>query len=289
LSEAQEEIENVIGYFLSPKYVVDEFHSYKCPLILKHKHFISAGVQEITDLVIDEPVLHTSDPAIIDFPSAVTLDLSKIRIYYPDTSFRVYPSQVIQSGGMITLKVPRCRLVKYSLLENSASGLDYTDLSNFQDTVDIKYEEIDSTDHGVIIYRKDCIIPCADEEKTICVKSINPVIGKVELSPASYDGSWKYLTISSTGIPTGIKINYLSGLSSITYMLEQIIVRLAHSKMPEEPCGCETVQRMWQRDRNIPKVLTRERLNCPFGFSDGAWTAWQFIQDFIIHESGLMH
>lgn len=36
------------------------------------------------------------------------------------------------------------------------------------------------------------------------------------------------------------------------------------------------VQEMWTRDRNTPDVLTAERLNCSFGFSDGAYIAWRF-------------
>jgi len=48
--------------------------------------------------------------------------------------------------------------------------------------------------------------------------------------------------------------------------------------MPEEPCGCEVAQRLWRRDRHVPEVLTRERINCPYGLSDGAWQAWRFTQ-----------
>jgi hypothetical protein len=64
-------------------------------------------------------------------------------------------------------------------------------------------------------------------------------------------------------------------LTPLTRQVEDAIVRLAHSKMPDEPCGCDMLQRHWKRDRNIPQVLTRERINCPFGLSDGAWFAYR--------------
>jgi len=48
--------------------------------------------------------------------------------------------------------------------------------------------------------------------------------------------------------------------------------------MPKEPCACDIVQYYWERDRNMPEAFTRERANCPFGMSDGAWIAWRFAQ-----------
>lgn len=73
-----------------------------------------------------------------------------------------------------------------------------------------------------------------------------------------------------------LRINYLSGLTALTAQDKSMIIRLAHAKMPNEPCGCDITQHMWSRDRNIPQILTAERLNCEFGLSDGAWMAWKY-------------
>ena len=73
-----------------------------------------------------------------------------------------------------------------------------------------------------------------------------------------------------------MRLNYLSGMDPTSPQAEDAIIRLAHSKMPEEPCGCSVAQRLWKRDRSVPSLLTAERLNCPFGLSDGAWIAWKF-------------
>lgn len=71
---------------------------------------------------------------------------------------------------------------------------------------------------------------------------------------------------------------YLAGEVIPTTQQIDMIIRLAHSKMPDEPCGCEVAQAFWKRDRNIPEILTAERLQCPFGINDGAWIAWQWAK-----------
>lgn len=71
---------------------------------------------------------------------------------------------------------------------------------------------------------------------------------------------------------------YLAGEVIPTVQQIDMIIRLAHSKMPDEPCGCDISQRLWKRDRNIPELLTAERLQCPFGINDGAWIAYKWAQ-----------
>lgn len=73
---------------------------------------------------------------------------------------------------------------------------------------------------------------------------------------------------------------YLAGEIIPTVQEKDMIIRLAHSKMPDEPCGCEVAQRLWKRDRNIPDILTADRLQCPFGINDGAWIAYKWSQSF---------
>jgi hypothetical protein len=85
--------------------------------------------------------------------------------------------------------------------------------------------------------------------------------------------------------PQLVRLNYLAGADVLTRQAEDAIIRLAHSKMPQEPCGCDVVKRLWGRDRNVPEVLTAERLNCPYGLNDGAWIAFQFAQSMKVYRS----
>lgn len=71
---------------------------------------------------------------------------------------------------------------------------------------------------------------------------------------------------------------YLAGEILPTEQQFDMVMRLAHSKMPDEPCGCEIAQSLWKRDRNIPDYLTTERLNNPFGVNDGAMVVHQWVK-----------
>lgn len=73
-------------------------------------------------------------------------------------------------------------------------------------------------------------------------------------------------------------LHYLAGEIIPTKQQVEMIVRLAHVKMPEPPCGCESALDIWRRDRNIPDILTSERLNNPFGPNDGAMIVYAWMK-----------
>ena len=75
-----------------------------------------------------------------------------------------------------------------------------------------------------------------------------------------------------------VRLNYQAGLRTLDTAMKSALVRLAHARMASEPCGCDIVRRLWERDRKAPDVLSRERLNCPFGPSEGAWVAYKLAQ-----------
>jgi hypothetical protein len=106
-------------------------------------------------------------------------------------------------------------------------------------------------------------------------------LGSLAVLPATYSGgTWTAYDTSGTcciGRPDYVTVNYRAGVA-LTRMAETAIVRLAHAKMPEEPCSCEVASLMWKGDRATPDNYTRERINCRFGLSNGAWAAWQFCQ-----------
>ena len=58
------------------------------------------------------------------------------------------------------------------------------------------------------------------------------------------------------------------------------IMRLAHSRLPKEPCGgCEIVRGIWRQDRNIPEIIEHARFRNPYGeTTDGAWYAWTWTK-----------
>jgi hypothetical protein len=58
--------------------------------------------------------------------------------------------------------------------------------------------------------------------------------------------------------------------------------------MPKEPCGCDPLRAMWQRDRLQLDTYTRERINCPYGTSEGAWIAWRWTENIKLVRGGIV-
>lgn len=286
LNEAQIEIEQVCGYSLSPKYEVDEQHNYQCKGIRTNKtKLIAAGIRASTDIELGAPVDHATDPAIITINGVGTLDPDEVKVYHPGTDAEITPSAIDVTGGTLTIEIPRCRMVLAALENTPSDGLDYADVGtcltsfsfgnpgNFECEVDVKRVYTDTTNQGVVVYPHgrgcSCTTQCTADEETACVWIRNAELGFIDAQRLEAHCACGFA-------PTYVKVNYLAGLQELNTQAEDAIIRLAHAKKPSPPCGCQTVMELWTRDRNIPQVLDAQRLQCPFGLSDGAWVAWQF-------------
>jgi hypothetical protein len=207
-----------------------------------------------------------------------------IKVYYPGTQHEISPSDMVISAGNLVISIPKCRLLKYTLLDNPVTGYLYSDASIYQTTVDVKRHYNDPSQQIVAVWPHRCSPGCSS---TGCVKYtesacgilLNPEIGEVVYQFANYSGgSWSTTTrsVCCSGNPEKLEISYRAGTEELPAIAEMAIIRLAHSKMPGEPCGCDIVKNMWRRDATIPQILSVERLECPFGLSNGAWMAWKF-------------
>jgi hypothetical protein len=45
---------------------------------------------------------------------------------------------------------------------------------------------------------------------------------------------------------------------------------------------------MWAADRAMPEVFSRERINCPFGMSAGAWVSWKWALGLKLVRGGIV-
>lgn len=297
LAEAQEEIENEIGYFLMPRWVIGaqtdgiperqiDAQPYGWPLLARWDHVIEAGVKATASIQAGAAVDHSTDPTVVGPIATTVTDTSEVKVYHPGTTVEIHPSVITIGGGFVTITIPRCRMVKASLADNPSGGLDYDTITNFEATVDIVREYCDASTNAVLIWPHQCTslascsCTCSDYTQTGCIYIKDAVIGELDVLPATYSGgSWSTTAQTCcTSTPAFVRLNYRAGVQTLTKQMEDAIVRLAHSKMPTEVCGCEVAQRLWERDRDIPKALTREKANCPFGQSSGAWAAWRFAQ-----------
>lgn len=275
LAEAQDELEQIIQYPLQPTWFADEEHSFNSNrgLITKYGKIIALGVkteQVISDGAVVDLVTDPDICTVTISPVTVSYPLTEIHIFYPDTDVEIIPSDITWDSTTSTLviSIPRCRMVKYSDLENSEEGWLYSDNSHFQGTVDVHRIYNNTAIQGKIFYKGDvCSSFCSEAYESVCGFIKNAEIGSVELDYPSCLCSSQY---------TKMSISYVAGLSTLTRQAEMTLIRLAHSKMPDSPCGCDFAESLWRRDRHVPEILTKERINCPFGMSDGAWMAWKW-------------
>lgn len=292
LAEAQSAIEDVVRYPLSPKWFVNEEHDLRCPVMADWTRIIAAGVR--AESVIEEGatvVLSSgnaiNDPASIAVATSVT-NADEIHIYHPDSQAEIFPSSIAISGGTATIEIPRCRLVADQ--DNPPEGWEYADDANFLDEVDVRRVYNDpSTNATLVTQGGTCNCgSCSEEIGTACMFITDKQIGAVSVRPATYTGAAWLTTSTLCRGYARVRLNYLAGLTTLSPLLEDAIVRLAHAKMPNEPCGCDVAQGVWKRDRNIPDLLTRERINNDFGLSDGAWAAWQIASSKKLLRAGVL-
>lgn len=311
LTSAQAMLEDEIGYFLSPRWVVgtlaeeannsDRYVDQRKLgngwwLVTRWPHFIEAGIKATSTVEAGATVDHTSDPALVTVTTAVT-EVTELVVYHPGTTVEIHPSAVSISGGTATISIPRCRMVLASLADNGTDGVEYTDTDNFEATVDVVRVYTDDSTNAKLVWPHRCSGGCAangcsEYTQTACVYVRSHEMGIVDVTPATYaDGVWTRAGLAcggGGGQPSLVRLYYRAGMRTVDQRTEDAVVRLAHSLMPEEPCGCDIAKRLWYRDRNIPQVLTAERLNCPFGLSDGAWVAYQFAQGMKLYRAGVL-
>lgn len=275
LAEAQQEIEQQINYPICTRWFTDEQHNLSCPIQTDWGYVIEGGVMAIDDIADAEAVDYSIDPAVIGPIATALTNTDEIAVFYPGSLNQIFPETMEITGGFLTIWVPRCRMVAADKLENPKEGWNYDDLDNFTTTVDVKRVYNDPSTQAELIWR-DCNA-CESQSQAACIYVRNGEIGSVDVTAGAYsDGAWTR-TSSFCKPVESVRLNYRAG-RGMTYQMEDAIIRLAHSKMPDELCGCETFTRLWRRDRNIPEILTRERLNSPFGPSDGAMIAFRFTQ-----------
>lgn len=297
LGEAQDEIELVTGYPLSPRWFTDELEY--SPIVHAKRHkVIEIGVMATSNIALGTAVNHGADPAVIGPVATTVTDSSEIHVYHPGSTVEIDPSAITIAAGNVTISIPRCRLVEDP--DNPDNGWDYTVTGvggPFEQTVDVKRVYNDDDTQGLFIWPHQtgmgctccCAAVCGEYTHEACAYIRNNESGAIDLLFAHLVGSvWTAECACACTLPQLVQVNYRAGLTPLTKQAEDAIIRLAHSKMPKPPCGCGPLMEMWTRDRETPVVLTAERENNPLGMSNGAWTAYQFASAMRLFRLGML-
>ena len=292
LAEAQYEIEKQARYFIGRRWVVDEEHNYENPVLTNYGYVHSGGVKTETAIQDGAAVSHATDPATVGPIATTVTDINEIHVYHPGSDLEIIPSSITLSGGAVSFEIPRCRMVKPELQDNPSAGLEYSTLTNFSQTVDVKRIYNTNNNPATLVYRKcQTRTDCTDTEKTACLCVRYPKIGSVAVEPDC---------LYTCGRLYKVKLNYYAGrrfvddnglLHPWARQAQDAIIRLAHAKMPHPACDCDAASEMWARDRNvIVDGFGRYQRGgmTPFGPQEGAWVAWEFAEDMKLRRGAVL-
>jgi hypothetical protein len=288
LAKAEEKREDQLAYHISPKHDVDERHIYTNVIELNWKHLVALGKRVLTDISLGYALSHGSesapnDPVTITVSTTVT-EASELAVFHYGTNKKIRPSRVEIAGGVATIKVPRARLVKLSLLDDREDHLSYYENDNFVTHVDVKRDWTDPSQGIEFVWLPSqgitCPHGCTELTQTGCghvVQERGYRIATISVTPATWSGQTPTSTyfravgggiVVSCGIdPALVRVSYLSGRRS-SISTEILTARLAHTLMPYAPCSCPTVHLYWKEDRTDTKTWT------PYGSKHGAVQAW---------------
>lgn len=306
LAEAQIEIEQETRFPVVRRWITGDQQPWSWPLSAKWNEVFDGGIRATDDIDLDAAVTHVVDdaegnpsPSTVTVATAIT-DVREIKVYYPaslgvEGPIEIDPSDIDADGVNATISIPRCRLVRPALVNNPRAGLEYGTPANFLSLVDVIRVYHDDSTQATVVWPhqssacscNSCTCPtCGEFVRTACIYPKVPRIGSLDVLPATYSaGVWTQNLTCLCKIPAHTILNYRAGPQTLSPQARDAVIRLAHAKMPAEPCGCEVSTRMWKKDRIVPDALTRERINCRFGLSNGAWAAWEFSQAMKVRRS----
>jgi hypothetical protein len=280
LLAAQGEFWKHAHYPFTPTYITGEVLPYKNYFMTKNTHLLGLGLKTQVDVGLTVTLDDTNDPETATVASVTFTDVNEVHIFHAGTEYEIMPSKLEIVAGDLNIEIPRARLVLPAYENNPADGWDYTDDTYFQTDIDVKRIYLDTTQQITVTgysWAYGCLTPetCTDSG---IIK--NADIGSVKLAcmPSCY----------CSATPKELAINYLCGLTSLDPHQEDAIIRLAHSRMPSEPCGCDWLKMRWEQDKHVPDVLTAERENAPWGQSDGAWASWVYLCGLTTQRAGII-
>jgi len=275
LAQAQSIREQQLNFKLQRTALGDEadFNT-KNPHILAWKKLYAIGKMVTVDVADVALALRDIYDNIIDplyITQAVTFTDTREAVFYkPGTDQIVNPTSITISGGILTARIPRARIVDPDYLDDREDSLDYYDDSVMLDTLELKREYIDPA-QGVEFHYRECSANFTYSIQTGYGEITDSRLAIIRAYPATW----------TDGVPSRILdgachhhyekvvFHYVAGENQ-SDVLDLQTCRLAHTLMPVEPCSCDPVHQYWLNDN----VRDPSNNVTPYGASVAAVDTW---------------
>lgn len=295
LARAENTLANQVGYYYGERFLTDTDLPWTDPVQLKYHFVTDIGAKTqtaITPTVSD----FTTDPASITIAqTSLPSGTGELKILETATNLEIHPDRIDEIGADYVIYISQCKLIDWEYIRSqetnnpveynatfpAATWLKLADLSVYRETCD-------NGDQATITFGPSCACGLCGtagtgSEYTGVGYIQDYEISRIRIQLADYDSvddEWTCSYPELWGCYDGSKasIHYKAGTTDVPGY-DAAILALAHTYMVVEPCGCALFKLWVQRDQRIPTTLTAERINCPFGESDGAWQAWQWVEN----------
>lgn len=295
LADAEGMLAEHCRWWIGPRYLTDDDLVWTDPVLLNWGHVIGGGIEANDDVTADVSASDfTTDPATITIPMAsFESNENEIRIVETSSGLDIELDKVETSGTNYIISIYQCNLIEWDDLEEQVDAIDYdatfpaatwlklADLTIYRNYLDTSSQA--TIEFGPSCQCEFCGTACAGDTYTGCVYIIQEQVSRVRVQLATYNSTtdtWacEYPVLSGCYKGDKVTVSYQAGTLSHPNWKEAIC-RLAHTYLDFPPCGCAAFDYALRRDRATPSTLTAERINCPLGQMDGAWYAWQWIQN----------
>jgi len=313
LRVAQSKIEQFLHFPLSPKFVCDELLRWQNRRGIigptRWRHVRALGIEGLTSIAdavtitLSDGTIH--DPVVITVNGVTVTELCEVALFHVAAKGGGEieldeEHEVSISGGVLTITIPRCRLVDPTV-PMPKNGYAYNLDSNFVTSVDVKRRYVDTSEVASLVYEpwaQVCLEGCDANEQDACGYIMDGIMGQIRVWPGAYsEGAWVQSTFMGCCYPNKVKLNYLanygaecaaSGLcTEVPTALEMAVIRLAHAEMPYAPCGCSIHDLMYKSDMEFPDPAPPDSMN-PFGSRLGQLYAWRTTKMYSLGEGGLL-
>lgn len=285
LALAQARMEEFLGYPIGQKWITNEYHAGAAnPTQTEQGYVLKGGIRAVSEIAVDVSVDYNFEPARMTIPAPV-FPLNEVVVFHAGTDLPISVAAMRTIGSNLLIEIPRCRLVAPEHADNphedDEQAYRYDETEWRAEVVDVRRVFTDDSVQAQIICGPGChcTANCNGTAHGGCIYVKQSRIGEVIVRST--------LATGNCCRPHGMTLNYLAG-RPLDHTMRDLIIKLAHSFMPEAPCSCDILMRKWDQDRFVPEILTRERYECPFGLSNGAWEAFVFARDNRLMRAGAL-